>query len=205
MKTSKLLMTGATLAFLAGGIGSAFAQAQSTGPTDDNPYNRKKVTHGHAARSNIQNNTYRPLTVSPAGVVAAPVAAGADVAGAGIGLGLGAANTGIGAAGTILGGVGGLVTAPIAGLGGGAVGISPDAASALPIKARYANAGPVADSVEEGWLKPVPVDKSGPVYELDTSNSRSITPFSLFAFPLTGVTSIITSPLRAAAPAAPGA
>ena len=177
MKSSNLLMAGVALAFLAGGVNSAFAQAQSVGPTDQNPYSRKKVSHGHAARSDIQNNTYRPLTVSPTGV--APVDAGVGVADA------------------VLGGVGSLVTAPISGLGGGSVGISPDVAPPIPIKARYANTGPVADSIEEGYTKPIPVDKSGPIYMLDNdAKARTITPFSLFAFPLTGATSILTSPLR---------
>lgn len=190
MKSSNLLMAGVTLAFLVGGVGSAFAQAQSVGPTDANPYNRKKTSHGHAARTDIQNNTYRPLTVSPTGV--APLDAGVGVAGAGVGLGLGAA-------GSVLGGVGSLVTAPISGLGGGQVGISGDVAPPIPIKARYAGTGAVSNTVEEGYTQPIPVDKSGPIYMLDNdAKGRSVTPFSLFAFPLTGATSIITSPLRAA-------
>lgn len=195
MKSSNLLMAGVALAFLAGGVNSAFAQAQSVGPTDQNPYSRKKVSHGHAARSDIQNNTYRPLTVSPTGV--APVDAGVGVADAGLGA-AGGILGGVGTAtGGVLGGVGSLVTAPISGLGGGAVGISPDAAPPIPIKARYANTGAVADSIEEGYTKPIPVDKSGPIYMLDSdAKSRTITPFSLFAFPLTGATSILTSPLR---------
>lgn len=202
MKSSNVLMAGVALAFLAGGIGSAFAQAQSTGPSDENPYNRKKVSHGHAARSDQQNNTYRPLTVSPTGV--APVDAGVGVADVGLGAAggiLGGVGTGIGDIGSgvggAIGGAGSLVQAPFAGLSGGSVGISGSAVPPLPIKARYANSGAVADSVDEGFTKPVPVDKSGPIYMLDeNATTRAVTPFSLLAFPLTGITSIISSPFR---------
>ena len=199
MKFSNTLMAGVALAFLAGSAGSAFAQAQSTGASDDNPYNRKKVTHGHAARTNIQNESYRPLTVSPTGVapVDAGVAAGAGVAGAGLGV-AGGILGGVGSAtGDILGGAPGLVSGPFGALSGGTVGISGDIAPPIPIKAQYAHSGPVSDSVEEGYNKPIPVDKSGPIYMLDNdAKSRSVTPFSLIAFPLEGAASIATSPFR---------
>lgn len=195
MKKSNLLMAGVALAFLTSGVGSAFAQAQRVSATDENPYSRKKVAHGHAARGGVQDNTYRPLTVSPTGVAPADTAGGV-IGGVGAGVGgiLGGVGTGLG---TGLGGVGTIAAAPFNGLAGGPVGISADPAPPLPIKARYANTGPVADSIEEGYTKPVPVDKSGPIYMLDnTAASRSVTPFSLIAYPLTGVTSIISSPLR---------
>ena len=55
----------------------------------------------------------------------------------------------------------------------------------------------MADTVQEGYAQPVPVDKSGPIYMLDAdAAARKVTPFSLIAYPLTGITSIISSPLR---------
>ncbi len=194
MKYSNMLMAGVALAFLAGSAGTAFAQAQSTGASDENPYNKKKVSHGRASK-NVQNDTYRPLTVSPTGV--APVDAGVGVAGAGLGV-VGGVLGGVGgAAGDILGGSGGLVTGPIGALSGGGVGISGDIAPPIPIKAQYEHTGAVSDSVEEGYNKPIPVDKSGPIYELDNSaKSRVVTPFSLIAFPIEGAASIATSPFR---------
>lgn len=201
MKKSNLLMAGVALAFLTGGVGSTLAQAQGVSASDTNPYNRKKNTHGHAARTDIQNTGYRPLTVSPNGAGPGGVIGGV---GAGVGGLVGGIGTGVGTGvNGALGGVGTIVAAPFNGLAGGPVGISGDAAPPLPIKARFANTGPVTDSIEQGYAQPVPVDRSGPIYMLDKdAKSRSVTPFSLIAYPLTGVTSIISSPLRGRPPGA---
>lgn len=197
MKNSKLVMTVAAFALLSGGVAAAFAQ-------DAVP---EAAPHVHRPVG------YRPLTVGrhtihpAAAVVAAPVAATAGVVG---GLGnaiatpfnsLEAVGGPIGAVGGTVGGtVGGVVdlaVSPLGAIAGGPVGISNDAAPPLPIKARYAGTGAVANTVDEGYLQEVPVDKSGPIYMLDNGgHDRVVTPFTLAAAPVAGALSIATSPFR---------
>ncbi len=207
MKNSKLVMAGVALAFLSGGVGAAFAQGAPDSVTG--VPSKKMPVHGHAARTDIKNEAgYRPLTVGGPRPVAP--AAGPAEAVAGIGNGIaapfnsaasvgGPVGFGFGVAGGAIGGATTIATAPLVGLFGGPVGISGDAAPPLPIKARYARTGAVASTVYEGYSQEVPVDKSGPIYMIDNAgNDRKVTPFSLFAFPLTGAASIITTPLRPA-------
>ena len=203
MKNSTMVLAGVTLAFLAGG---ALAQEAPV---------KKLRAHGHAARNDVsaESGGYRPLTVGGPRRVARPVAAAAGAVGdvgaavaapfntaAQVG---GPVGVGLGIAGGAVGGAATLATAPLVGLLGGPVGISPNPAPPLPIKARFANTGAVANTIDEGFSQDVPVDKSGPIYMIDTTGTeRTVSPFSLLAFPITGAASVITAPLRAAS--APG-
>ena len=212
-----LVLASVAAAFIAGGVGAA--SAQGAPDTATGVPSKKMRVHGHAARvDQAQETNYRPLTVGgprvAAPAAAAPVGNPADAL-AGIGNGIaapfnsaaaagGPLGAGFGIAGGAIGGATTLATAPIAGLFGGQVGISPNAATPLPIKARYAHTGPVAASFDEGYTQEVPVDKSGPIYMLDNeANQRKVTPASLLAFPLTAPTAIISSTLHSTvAPAA---
>ena len=109
--------------------------------------------------------------------------------------------TGAGILGAGIAGSTSLVTAPFAGLTGTAPGISGMPAPPLPIKARFANSGPVTSTYDEGFAQDVPVDKSGPIYMIDnTGHDRTVTPFSLLVYPISGATYALTSPLRPVAP-----
>ena len=136
----------------------------------------RKKGHGYASRTSP-----RPLTVakpatppappSPFGLVTAPI-----------------------------GFAGSLATAPLSGLsqafGYGPIG---GPAKPLPIVARYAGAGPVTDSVNQGWDKGVPVSANGPVYKLQpVDNAGGVSPFALIAAPITAATTIAATPFNAA-------
>lgn len=206
MKHSKIMLAGVAVAMMAGGAVTGFAQGAPDAATGV-PMKRMVKTHGHAARiqQTADEQGYRPLTVGAPPVVATPATAVGGIgdalaspfnSAAGVGGPIGA---GFGIAGSTIGGATTLATAPLAGLFGGPVGISPTPASPLPIKARYANTGAVESTIAEGYTQDVPVDKSGPIYQIDPdAPSRKVTPFSLLAFPITGVTSAITTPLRPA-------
>lgn len=172
MKKMVLVMAGLAAAMLIGEVGGASAQMMKKKVTVHSDYNKK----GSAK--------YRPLTVGakPTGGVAADAA---GVAG--------------GVVGGTLAGAGTLIEAPFAGLTGGSVGISPVAAPPLPIQARYARTGKVFASYDQGYSQDVPVDSSGPIYKIDDKATRTVTPFSLAAFPITAATSALTAPLRPAA------
>ena len=190
MINRNVVMAGVAMAFLSSGVATAFAQ-NAVVPT--------YPTHKRYHRPGTEQ--YRPLTVGPRQT---SVPSQATTAPAGIGTGLGTAvaapfnAVGIPVAGGIVGGAANLAVAPLNGLFGGQVGISPDPAPPLPIKARFANTGAVETSFDEGFSQDVPVDKSGPIYQIDTTgHERTVTPFTLAAFPITGAASAITSPLRA--------
>ncbi len=184
--------------------GSAFAQdAQS------DLLKKKNQIQGSRAEDHRGSAKYRPLTVSK--LNAAPLAPAAGAADAGTAVGgalaapfnaIGGVGGPVGVAGSVAGGaVSGatsLAFAPLAGLTGGSVGISPVAAPPLPIEARYANTGKVFSSYDEGYSQDVPVDASGPIYKINDKAIRTVTPFTLAAFPLTAATSVITSPFRRA-------
>ena len=178
MRKFTIVMAGLTAALLAGEMSSAFAQEP---PAVDAAARRKVVINSNNRHPGAAK--YRPLTVT------APVAAGVGVADSAVGVATGTA-------GAVVSGVGGLVSAPFAGLGGGGVGISPIAAPPLPIKARYAGTGKVFLSYDEGYSQDVPVDASGPIYKIDDKGIRTVTPFSLAAFPLTAATTLVTAPIR---------
>lgn len=130
-----------------------------------------KHTRGQAARNS------RPLTVKP---VAAPMATNPLVA--------------------PIGAVGTLVTAPLGGLSQ-AFGLGPVGGPSrpLPIVARYAGAGPVTDSVNQGWAQPVPLSANGPIYKLEpVANSGTVSPFTLIAAPITAATTLASAPINAA-------
>lgn len=186
MINRNVVMAGVAMAVLSSSVATAFAQG--TSPTQKR-YRRAGTEQ------------YRPLTVGPRQASVPSQAASAPAA---IGTGLGTAvaapfnAVGVPLAGGIVGGAANLAVAPLNGLFGGPVGISPDPAPPLPIKARFANTGAVETSFDEGFSQDVPVDKSGPIYQIDTTgHERTVTPFTLAAFPLTGAASAITSPLRA--------
>lgn len=138
-----------------------------------------KPVKGYAARTSTPLRT-RPLTVtapaqapmaSPFGIVTAPIGFAGQIA-----------------------------TAPLNGLsqafGYGPVG---GASRPLPIVARYAGAGPVTDSVNQGWAQPVPLTANGPVYKLESvSNNGGVSPFTLIAAPITAATTLATAPFNAA-------
>lgn len=194
MKNSKLVMTAAALAFLSGGIASAFAQDAAPAPVP---------------RVHRQPAGYRPLTV---GARHAPVTHEAPAPAEGFGTGLGNAiatpfngiaavggpiGTGGALAGGVVGGAVDVAVSPFAAIAGGPVGISNDAAPPLPIKARYAGTGAVANTIDEGYLQEVPVDKSGPIYMIDNGgHDRVVTPFTVAAAPVAATLSIATSPFR---------
>lgn len=135
---------------------------------------KKTMKHGYAARTSAP----RPLTIakpapapSPMGIVTAP----------------------IGFAGSI-------VTAPLSGLsqafGYGAIG---GPSKPLPIVAKYVDAGPVSDSINQGWAQPVPVSANGPIYKLEpVENSGGVSPFALIAAPITAATTLAAAPFNAA-------
>lgn len=172
MKKMVLVMAGLAATMLIGEIGSASAQMMRKKVVVDD-YNKK----GSAK--------YRPLTVGPK-PTSGVVENAAGVAG--------------GVVGGAIAGAGTLIQAPFAGLSGGAVGISPVAAPPLPIEARYARTGKVFASYDQGYSQDVPVDASGPIYKINDKSIRTVTPFSLLAFPITAATSAITAPLRPVAP-----
>lgn len=185
MINRNVVLAGVAMAFLSSGVATAFAQdAVPTYPT-------------HKRYHRPGTEQYRPLTVGPR-QTSIPSQAGP------VGTGLGTAvaapfnAVGVPVAGGIVGGAANIAVAPLNGLLGGQVGISPDPAPPLPIKARFANTGAVETSFDEGFSQDVPVDKTGPIYMIDTTgHERTVTPFTLAAFPVTAAASAITSPLRA--------
>lgn len=169
MKKMVLVMAGLAAAMLVGEVSGASAQMMKKKVMVRSDYDKK----GSAK--------YRPLTVA-----AKPTPGVVD----------GAAGVAGGVIGGTLAGAGSLIQAPFAGLSGGAVGISPVAAPPLPIEARYARTGKVFASYDQGYAQDVPVDNSGPIYKISDASPRTVTPFSLLAFPITAATSAITTPLR---------
>lgn len=133
---------------------------------------KKKRVHGYAARTSAP----KPLTIakpatSPASVVTAPIGLASQIA-----------------------------TAPLSGLsqafGYGAIG---GPAKPLPIVAKYADAGPVSDSINQGWAQPVPVSANGPIYKLEpVANSGGVSPFALIAAPITAAATLAETPFNAA-------
>ena len=168
MKKMVLVMAGLAAAMLVGEVGGASAQTMK----------KKMVVSNYDKKGSAK---YRPLTVAPNSTPGV-VDNAAGVAG--------------GIVGGTLAGAGTLIEAPFAGLSGGGVGISPVAAPPLPIQARYARTGKVFASYDQGYSQDVPVDASGPIYKIDDKTIRTVTPFSLLAFPVTAATSAITAPLR---------
>ncbi|MDX7952905.1 hypothetical protein P7D22_17200 [Lichenihabitans sp. Uapishka_5] len=163
---------------VAGSVGVASAQ---TAETVTVPV--KKTTKGYASRVSAPLRT-RTLTV------AAPV--GAPPAQPGITSPFGLVTAPIGFAGN-------LINAPLGGLSQ-AFGFGPLTTQSrpLPIVARYADAGAVTDSVNQGWAQPVPVSANGPVYKLDEVKGGSVSPFTIIAAPLTATTTLISTPFNAA-------
>ncbi len=139
------------------------------------------VKHGNAglkAGSHRMMGT-RPLTIAKPAMAPAPSP-------------LGVITTPIGIAGQI-------ATAPLNGLSQ-AFGMGPigGASRPLPIVARYAAAGPVTDSVNQGWAQPVPVSANGPIYKLEpVKNSGGVSPFTLIAAPITAATTLAAAPINA--------
>jgi hypothetical protein len=171
---------GATLAvaLVAGSVGYANAQDASQTVVVPSP----KVHKGQAARNSAPLRA-RTLTVA----APAPAPAPGPVASP---LGLITAPVGL---------AGNLITAPLGGLsqafGFGGIG---GAARPLPIVARYADAGPVTDSISEGWAQPVPVSANGPVYKLeDVKNNGLVSPFNVIAAPITAATTVAAAPFNA--------
>ena len=171
MKNWKLSSAMALVAATAIAATTVGASAQGA-PDDMSMMRRAKKTHGSASR----NMPARPLTVArPAGPSMNPLTAP------------------IGLAGTI-------ATAPLNGLsqafGYGPIG---GPSKPLPIVARYAGAGPVTDSVNQGWAQPVPLSANGPIYKLEpVSNSGGVSPFVLIAAPITAATTLAAAPINAA-------
>lgn len=172
MKNWKLSSAVALVAATAIAATTVAASAQGT-PDPTMPMMKKK-THGSASR----NMPSRPLTVSapapapsPTGLLTAPIGFAGQIA-----------------------------VAPLNGLsqafGYGPIG---GPAKPLPIVARYAGAGPVTDSVNQGWAKPVPVSANGPIYKLEpVENSGGVSPFALIAAPITAATTLAAAPINAA-------
>ena len=174
MKMTYGMSAAIALAIVAGSVGVANAQDATTVVVP-----AKKPVKGHAARSSAPMRT-RTLTV------AAPTPAPAPSP-------LGLITAPIGFAGSI-------VTTPLSGISQ-AFGFGPigGASRPLPIVARYADAGPVSDSVNQGWAQPVPLSANGPVYKLeDVKNAGMVSPFTLIAAPITAATTIAAAPFNAA-------
>lgn len=162
----------------------SFAQAQS----DVMMPVPAKRTHGRAARDDAKYGRYRPLTVAKPRIGPTPAVAAASPMASPLGIVTGP----IGFAGQI-------ATAPLSGLsqafGYGAIG---GASKPLPIVARYENAGPVTDSVNQGWAQPVPLTANGPVYKLEpVANNGGVSPFTVIAAPITAATTLATAPFNA--------
>ena len=163
-------------AIVAGSVGAAVAQQAETVTVPV-----KKVAKGYAARTSAGQRT-RTLTVaapaqaqpgitSPFGLVTAPI-----------------------------GFAGNIIQAPLNGLSQ-AFGFGPAivASRPLPIVARYADAGPVTDSVNQGWAQPVPLAANGPIYKLEeVKNTGTVSPFTLIAAPITAATTLAATPFNVA-------
>ena len=199
MKMMSVVIAAVAVSFVAG---SAFAQDADLLAKKNQIQSSRGYDHKGSAK-------YRPLTVSKLNRAPLAPAAGAGDPGTAVGGALaapfnavGAVGGPVGIAGSVAGGaVAGatsLAFAPFAGLSGGSVGISAIAAPPLPIEARYANTGKVFSSYDEGYAQDVPVDASGPIYKISDKAIRTVTPFTLAAFPITAATSAITSPFRSA-------
>ncbi len=162
-------------AIVAGSVGVASAQTTETVTVP-----AKRIHKGQAARNSAPLQT-RTLTV------AAP-----PTAQPGITSPFGLAAAPIGLAGTF-------VTTPLNGISQ-AFGLGPVNVGTrpLPIVARYADAGPVSDSISEGWAQPVPVSANGPVYKLEEMKPGSVSPFTLIAAPITAATTVAETPFNAA-------
>ena len=191
MKNSKVVLASVAVAFLSGSVATASAQGAPDSVTG--VPTKKMHVHGQAARTNIKTEAgYRPLTVGPK---PAPTAADAVT---GVGTAIATPFATVPVLGGAIGGATTLAASPLTGLFGGQPGISADRAPPLPIKARYANTGAVTTTLDDGYAQEVPVDRSGPIYMIDNGGKdRSVTPFSLVVFPITGATYAITQPLRA--------
>lgn len=177
---SKTFGFGAALvaALVIGSVGVASAQDAETVQVP-----AKRIHKGQAARNSAPLRT-RTLTV------AAPVAAAPQP---GITSPFGLVTAPLGFAGNI-------IQQPLSGISQ-AFGFGPTVATSrpLPIVARFADAGPVTDSVSEGWAQPVPVSVNGPVYKLEeVKNNGMVSPFMLISAPITAVTTIAATPFNAA-------
>ncbi len=199
MTIRNTLTAGVAAAVLATAAGAAFAQTAQDAGTTMYPGQHHNAHHATAGIK----GSYHPLTVSPAPV---PVAAPAPVNPiTGVGDALATPFNTLGAPGQIVGGsiagASSIAAAPFNGLFGTAPGISANPAPPLPIKARFVGTGAVTATFDEGFSQDVPVDKSGPIYMIDnTGHDRTVTPFSLLAFPVTAATYTLTQPLRPVAP-----
>ena len=181
MKKISVVLAGVAVAVMAVSAGSASAQ-------DAMSMKRKAQSSNNYSKKGSAK--YRPLTVqAPASAEnSGPNSLGTPITGA------------LGVVGSTVTGAASLAVSPLQALGGAPVGISPDPAPPLPIKARYAGTGKVVSSYDQGYAQDVPVDASGPIYKIDDKAMRSVTPFTLAAFPVAGLASAITTPLRAATP-----
>lgn len=198
MKKTSVMLVGVAVAVLAGSVGTAFAQ-MATPTAEPGVTVEMKRKAQNSSNYGSGKAKYRPLTVSRP---AQPGNEGSNSLGTPLGASLvgGAVGVGTGAVSGAVTGVGALISTPLAALGGGPVGISAMAAPPLPIKARYANTGKVFSSYDQGWAQDVPVDASGPIYQLNEGSKRTVTPFSLIAFPIAGLASAVTTPFRPSQP-----
>jgi len=185
------LVAGVAALAVAVGATAAFAQADmNSNMGAARPWHKKQASRPLTVRRAVAPNP----AVGVGEAVAAPVVAAGAIAGGAVG-----ATAGI-VGGTVAGATG-IAAAPFAGLAGYPPSISPNPAPPLPIRARYANSGPVTATFDEGFSQDVPVDRSGPIYKIDnTGHDRSVTPFSLAMFPVTAATYAVTAPLRPVAP-----
>ena len=160
---------------------SASAQSQLTnGDTGAQP--NSLAFKPHTAKR-MRMSKYRPLTVSRRRprpmVVAAPAPAPAPVAGNIITAPVGAASTLVGLPFQVLGGV-----FPAGGPRKGGV-----------TAVRYANAGAEQNKIDEGWERPVPVDRSGPIFVVDNGDSM-VSPVSFIGAPIQAAGTIAQVPFR---------
>lgn len=190
MKIQTVLMAGVAAVTLAAG-GVAFAQTPEDAGTNMFPGEHHGAHHATAGMKG------RPLTVrrtmAPAPGPVNPIT--------GVTTAVATPFNGLGAPGQVIGssitGAGVIASAPFGGLMGMTPGLSADVAPPLPIKARYAGTGPVKATFDEGFSQDVPVDGSGPIYQIDnTGRDRTVTPFSLIAAFPAAATYAVTSPLR---------
>ena len=161
---------------------SASAQAQLTnGPAGAQPDTLAFKPHS------TRMTRYRPLTVSRRRVhrivAAAPVAAPAPVAGP-----VAAASTVVALPFQVLGGV-----FPAGGPRKGGV-----------TAVRYVNAGAEQAKIDEGWERPVPVDRSGPIFVVENGDP-TVSPLTFIGAPIAAAGTIAQVPFRVlGAPPAPG-
>lgn len=183
IKSFAVIPTIAAVAF-AGLVGSGVS-ASAQGVLTNGPEGAQPNSLGGSKPHSVKRRYgYRPLTVvrrapGVAPVVAAPVTVAAPVAGGIIGGPVTAAGTLAGLPFRVLGGV-----FPAGGPRKGGV-----------TNVRYENAGAEQNKIDEGFVTPVPVDRSGPIYVVENGDP-TLSPFSVIGAPIAATGTLVQTPFN---------